>query len=175
MAERISQVLAYLAWNLLEQRASIARFRHSRLTRVDDRDIWTAQPHRCTQCRHEIFGSNAAIHSNGMICAGYKLRKGGKHLSLNLGRQLLGSPSLADLALRAAAVTLVEQHASKRQAASHAGRLAGQEATHRHGVAPLLPQRSFRAPAQKRECRPSRIVADERNIVVKIGPAVLGA
>src|SRR6266700_6651803 len=175
MAERISQVLAYLAWNLLEQRASIARFRHSRLTRVDDRDIGTAQPHRCTQCRHEIFGSNAAIHSNGMICAGYKLRKGGKHLSLNLGRQLLGSPSLADLALRAAAVTLTEQHASKSQAASRAGRLADQEATHRHGVAPLLPQRSFRAPAQQAQARPARMVLDECCIPVEIGPAIIGA
>ena len=174
-AERISQVPAYLAWNLLEQRASITRFRHSRLTRVDDRDIGTAQPHRCTQCRHEILGPNATVHPLGTIGQRHEIGKGGKHLSLNLGRQLLGSPSLADLALRAAAVTLVEQHASKRQAASRAGRLADQEATHRHGVAPLLPQRSFRAPAQQAQARPARMGLDECCIPVKIGPAVLGA
>jgi hypothetical protein len=45
-----------------------------------------------------------------------------KHLSFELGRQLLGSPSLADLALRAAAVTLAKQHASKSQSAFRAGR-----------------------------------------------------
>ena len=41
-AQRITQVLAYLGWNLLEQRASIAPVRHNRGARRDDGGVGTA-------------------------------------------------------------------------------------------------------------------------------------
>src|SRR5438046_7387063 len=112
-----------------------------------------------------------------MVGARHEIGKGGKHLSLKLGGELLGSPNLADLALGTAAVTLAEQYASKSQPASSssAGRLPVQEATHRHGVTPLLPQRSFCALAQEAEARPGRIVADERYIAAEIRATFLGA
>src|ERR1700730_13068297 len=41
-AERIPKVLAYFAWNLLEQRARLAFFRHNRGAGLDDGGIGTA-------------------------------------------------------------------------------------------------------------------------------------
>src|SRR4030081_3208108 len=106
-----------------------------------------------------------------MVGSRHKIGKGGKHLSFKPGRQLLRSPGFADFALRAAAVTLVEQHTSESQSAYGAGRLPVQEATHRHCVAPFLPQRSFRASAQEADARPGTIVADEGYIALEIRAA----
>src|SRR5262249_26820406 len=175
-AERIAQVLAYRAGNLVEQYASITSVRHSPGARFDDGGIGTAQARRRAHCRCEILAPNAAVHSRDMVGASYESVKSRKPLSFKLGRQLLGSPGLPDLAFRSAAVALAEQHASQSQPASGAGRLPVQEeATHRDGVTPLLPQCSFRAPAQETEGRPGGIVADEGYIAIEIRPTVLRA
>ncbi len=119
--------------------------------------------------------AQAPIHPHPVVGAGQEIGEGGERLGLEIGRQFLGQPTFTDLALRATAIAIDEQHPSQREPAFRANRVPAQEATHDRGVAPLLPQGSLRAPAQQSETWPAGIVADERRVAVKIGEAVLGA
>src|SRR5450759_639480 len=84
-----------------------------------------------------------------------------ERLGFNVFRQLLRPPSLANLAFGAVAVALGKQDPRERKPAFAARRLAAREATHRRGVAPLLPRSPFRAPAQQADARPARVVGNE--------------
>ena len=102
-----------------------------------------------------------------MVLECQKLAECGERLGFNVLGQLLRPPGLANLALGTVTIALGQQHARKRKAAFGTRRLAAREATHGRGVAPLLPQSPFGAPAQQPNVRPARVVANEYRVPVE--------
>ena len=96
-----------------------------------------------------------------MVLASQKLAECGERLGFNVLGELFRPPGLANLASGTVAVALGQQHARERKPALGARRLAAREATHGRGVTPLLPQSSFRAPAQQAHARPVRVVGNK--------------
>jgi hypothetical protein len=160
-AQRIAQILARFGWHRVEQRERLGRVRRDRGTGLHDREVVASETARGAHRSRKILGADALVHACPMVLASQDLAERVERLGFNVFRQLLRPPSLANLAFGAVAVALGKQDPRERKPALAARRLAAREATHRRGVAPLLPQSPFRAPAQQADARPVRVVGNE--------------
>ena len=123
----------------------------------------------------KILGGNAPIHPPAVIARGQNIAESVENLGLDSLRQLVVPPRFADQAFGALAVAVGNEQAGERQAPPGARRIPGQKTAHGGGVAPVGPQRNFRAAAEEGDARPARIVANEGRIAAEFRTHVVGA
>ncbi len=105
-AQGVTQILAGLGWNGVEQIERLGRARRDRGTSLHDREVVVSEPTRGTHRSRKILGADALVHACPMVVTREDIAERVERIGFGTFRQLIGTPRHAHLTLGAVTVAV---------------------------------------------------------------------